>query len=306
MQYLPTIKQLRYLIALDKHLHFGKAAEACFVSQSAFSVAIRELESTLGVQLVDRTNKRVTITSTGQEIVVQARLVLRDTEALMELARVNNEPLSGKLKLGVIPTISPFLLPKILPKLRSHFPHLQLFLQEDTTLRVYDKLMSGELDLIIIALPFELRHVEKMTLFKDPFLLAYKKGSKFIETQKVTADHMQSESILLLEDGHCLRGHALSACKIRNLNKVSQFSASSLLTLIEMVEADLGVTYLPEMAKDSPMLKNTNIRTQAMPKNSHREIGLIWRKGSGRKDEFIMLGEFIQKYRNRKNRNRKR
>ena len=127
MQYLPTIKQLRYLIALDKHLHFGKAAEACFVSQSAFSVAIRELESTLGVQLVDRTNKRVTITSTGQEIVVQARLVLRDTEALMELARVNNEPLSGKLKLGVIPTISPFLLPKILPKLRSHFPHLQLF-----------------------------------------------------------------------------------------------------------------------------------------------------------------------------------
>jgi len=229
MQYLPTIKQLRYLIALDKHLHFGKAAEACFVSQSAFSVAIRELESTLGVQLVDRTNKRVTITSTGQEIVVQARLVLRDTEALMELARVNNEPLSGKLKLGVIPTISPFLLPKILPKLRSHFPHLQLFLQEDTTLRVYDKLMSGELDLIIIALPFELRHVEKMTLFKDPFLLAYKKGSKFIETQKVTADHMQSESILLLEDGHCLRGHALSACKIRNLNKVSQFSASSYL-----------------------------------------------------------------------------
>jgi len=123
MQYLPTIKQLRYLIALDKHLHFGKAAEACFVSQSAFSVAIRELESTLGVQLVDRTNKRVTITSTGQEIVVQARLVLRDTEALMDMARVNNEPLSGKLKLGVIPTISPFLLPKILPKLRSHFPH---------------------------------------------------------------------------------------------------------------------------------------------------------------------------------------
>ncbi len=305
MQNLPTIKQLRYFIALEKHAHFGKAAEACFVSQSAFSVAIRELESALGVQLVDRTNKRVTITAMGQEIVVQARLVLRDIEALMDMAQVNNEPLSGKLKLGVIPTISPFLLPKILPQLRSHFPQLQLFLQEDTTLRIYEKLMSGELDLIMIALPYELRHVEQMTLFKDPFLLAYKKGSKFIETQKVTADHMQSESILLLEDGHCLRGHALSACKIRNLNKVSQFSASSLLTLIEMVEADLGVTYLPEMAKDSPMLKNANIRTQTMPKNSHREIGLIWRKGSARRDEFKMLGEFIQKYRNRKNRNGK-
>jgi len=299
---LPTVKQLNYLIALEKHVHFGKAAESCFVSQSAFSVAIRELESTLGTQLFDRTNKRVSITAMGQEIVVQARLVVRDLETLMDMAWVSSEPLSGKLRLGVIPTISPFLLPKILPQLRSHFPRLQLFLQEDTTQRVYEKLMSGELDLILIAFPYELRHVEKMTLFKDPFLLAYKKGSQFIKTQKVTADNLQSESIMLLGDGHCLRDHALSACKIRNRNKISHFSASSLLTLIEMVEADLGVTYLPEMAKDSPMLKNTNIKTQAMPKNSHREIGLIWRKGSARGKEFKMLGEFIRKHRNMKNR----
>ena len=294
---LPTFKQLRYLIALGEHMHFGKAAEACFVSQSAFSVAIRELESTLGVQLFDRTNKRVTITAMGQEIIVQARLVVRDLESLVHMARVSNEPLSGKLRLGVIPTISPFLLPKILPQLRSHFPQLQLFLQEDTTQRVYEKLMSGELDLILIAFPYELRNVEKMTLFKDQFLLAYRKGSQFIGTQEITVDHLQSESILLLEDGHCLREHALSACKIRNLNKVSHFAASSLLTLIEMVEADLGVTYLPEMAKDSPMLKNTNIQTQAMPKSSHREIGLIWRKGTARNKEFKMLGDFIKKNR---------
>ena len=299
---LPTVKQLNYLIALEKHVHFGKAAESCFVSQSAFSVAIRELESTLGTQLFDRTNKRVSITAMGQEIVVQARLVVRDLEALVDMAWVSSEPLSGKLRLGVIPTISPFLLPKILPQLRSHFPRLQLFLQEDTTQRVYEKLMSGELDLILIAFPYELRNVEKMTLFKDPFLLAYKKGSQFIKTQKVTADNLRSESIMLLGDGHCLRDHALSACKIRNRNKISHFSASSLLTLIEMVEADLGVTYLPEMAKDSPMLKNTNIKTQAMPKNSHREIGLIWRKGSARGKEFKMLGEFIRKHRNMKNR----
>jgi len=294
---LPTVKQLRYLIELEKHGHFGKAAEACFVSQSAFSVAIRELESTLGTQLFDRTNKSVTITAMGQEIVVQARLVIRDLEALMDMARVSSEPLSGKLRLGVIPTISPFLLPKILPKLRSHFPKLQLFLQEDTTQRVYERLMSGELDLILIAFPYELRNVEKMKLFNDQFLLAYKAGSQFIDKQKVTVDQLQSESILLLEDGHCLRDHALSACKIRNLNKVSHFAASSLLTLIEMVEADLGVTYLPEMAKDSPMLKNTNIKTQVMPKNSHREIGLIWRQGSARGEEFKMLGEFIKKNR---------
>ena len=278
-------------------MHFGKAAEACFISQSAFSVAIRELESTLGVQLIDRTNKRVTITAMGQEIIVQARLVVRDLESLVHMARVSNDPLSGKLRLGVIPTISPFLLPKILPQLRSHFPQLQLFLQEDTTQRVYEKLMNGELDLVLIAFPYELRNVEKMTLFKDQFLLAYRKGSQFIGTQEITVDHLQSESILLLEDGHCLREHALSACKIRNLNKVSHFAASSLLTLIEMVEADLGVTYLPEMAKDSPMLKNTNIQTQAMPKSSHREIGLIWRKGTARSKEFKMLGEFIKKNR---------
>jgi LysR family transcriptional regulator, hydrogen peroxide-inducible genes activator len=294
---LPTIKQLRYFIALQKHMHFGKAAEACFVSQSAFSVAIRELESTLGTQLFDRTNKSVTITAMGQEIVVQARLVIRDLEALMAMAQVGSEPLSGKLRFGVIPTISPFLLPKILPQLRSHFPQLQLFLQEDTTQRVYEKLMSGELDLILIAFPYELRNVEKMILFKDQFLLAYKNDSQFIETQKVTVDQLQPESILLLEDGHCLRDHALSACKIRNLNKVSHFAASSLLTLIEMVEADLGITYLPEMAKDSPMLKNTNIKTQAMPKSSHREIGLIWRKGTARSKEFKILGEFIKKNR---------
>jgi len=294
---LPTVKQLRYFVELEKHAHFGKAAEACFVSQSAFSVAIRELESTLGTQLFDRTNKRVTITAMGQEIVVQARLVIRDLEALMDMARVSSEPLSGKLRLGVIPTISPFLLPKILPKLRSQFPQLQLFLQEDTTQRVYERLMSGELDLILIAFPYELRNVEKMKLFNDPFLLAYKTDSQFIDTQKVTVDRLQSESILLLEDGHCLRDHALSACKIRNMNKVSHFAASSLLTLIEMVEADLGVTYLPEMAKESPMLKNTNIKTQSMPKNSHREIGLIWRKGSARGKEFKMLGEFIKKNR---------
>ena len=292
---LPTVKQLRYLIELEKHGHFGKAAEACFVSQSAFSVAIRELEATIGTQLFDRTNKSVTITAMGQEIVVQARLVIRDLEALMDIAQISGEPLSGKLRLGVIPTISPFLLPKILPQLPSHFPQLQLFLQEDTTQRVYERLMSGELDLILIAFPYELRNVEKMKLFNDQFLLAYKADSQFIDTQKVTVDRLQAESILLLEDGHCLRDHALSACKIRNLNKVSHFAASSLLTLIEMVEADLGVTYLPEMAKDSPMLKNTNIKTQAMPKSSHREIGLIWRKGSARGEEFKMLGEFIKK-----------
>ena len=150
---LPTIKQLRYFVALQAHEHFGKAAEASFVSQSAFSTAIKELESVLNVRLVDRTNKNVTITDIGKEIAIQARLVLRDLESLVEVARGNQEPLVGRLKLGVIPTIAPFLLPKVLPVLRSQYPRLQLYLREDTTQRIYAQLMDGTLDLMLIGLP---------------------------------------------------------------------------------------------------------------------------------------------------------
>lgn len=166
---LPTIKQLRYFVALESHEHFGKAAEACFVSQSAFSTAIRELETTLEVQLVDRTNKNVTVTHIGRQIAVEARRCLRDVENLVELARSNHAPLTGELRVGIIPTIAPFLLPRVLPALRQQFPHLRLYLTEDITQRVYEKLMNGELDLIIIALPYALRNVEIMSLFKDRF-----------------------------------------------------------------------------------------------------------------------------------------
>jgi len=169
---LPTIKQLRYFIALEKHQHFGKAAKACFVSQSAFSVAIKELESQLGAQLVDRTNKSVTITLTGREIANHARHCLRDIEYLTEVAQNNQKPLSGRLNLGVIPTIAPFILPSLLPKVRSEYPDLKLYLREDTTQASHDLLIDGELDLILIALPYKLSNVEVLPLFKDNFLLA--------------------------------------------------------------------------------------------------------------------------------------
>ena len=294
---LPTTKQLRYFVALEQHKHFSKAAKACFVSQPAFSAAIRELESTLNVQLVDRTNKSVTITSIGKDIAVQARLVLRDLEGLVDIAQGNQEPLSGQLKLGVIPTIAPFLLPKLLPRLRKSYPDLQLYLQEDMTDRVYENLMEGDLDVILIALPYDLRSVETMILFKDPFYLACRKDTSLIDPEHYAIEQVPAESILLLEDGHCLRDHALAACKIRNLNKVSNITASSLLTLIQMVDADLGITFLPEMAEDSAMLKSTQVKTWPMRAGSYREIGLVWRKGSTRADEFKLLGEFIQTHR---------
>ena len=292
----PTVKQLRYFLALCEEEHFGRAAAASFVSQSAFSTAIQDLETLLGAQLVDRTKRQVTITALGQEVEVQARLVLRDLESLVELAGQRRKPLSGPLRLGVIPTIAPFLLPTLLPRLRKQFPDLKLYLTEDQTERLHARLLDGDVDLVLLALPYELRSTESMALFRDRFCLAVRDGSDVIDPGNYRFHRLQADSILLLEDGHCLREHAIAACKIRNTEKVARFAASSLLTLVEMVDADLGITFLPEMARDSALLKNTRVRLYPMGDRSYREIGLVWRKGSARVEEFTMLGEFIREH----------
>jgi LysR family hydrogen peroxide-inducible transcriptional activator len=290
----PTIKQLQYFVALTEHGHFGRAAEASFVSQSAFSTAIQELEGLLDTQLVDRTNRQVTITATGKEVAMQARLVMRDVESLVEIAGKRREPLTGDLRLGVIPTIAPFLLPTLLPKLRKAYPGLKLYLVEDQTARLHHRLLEGELDLLLLALPFEMRSVTSMPLYKDGFRLAARLGTKRVDPENYRYSRLDAESVLLLEDGHCLRDHALAACKIRNTEKVSRFAASSLLTLVEMVDADLGVTFLPEMASKSMLLKNTQVRTYAIGDKSYRTIGLTWRKGSARSEEFRLFGDFVK------------
>ncbi len=290
---LPTIKQLRYFVALTETEHFGRAAEACFVSQSAFSNAIQELEALLEVQLVDRTNRSVTITAMGQQVATQARLCLRDVESLVEMARGQREPLTGELHLGVIPTIAPFLLPAALPRLRRNYPKLELYLHEDQSQRIYERLMDGELDLLLLALPYEMRGVDVLPLFRDRFALAYRQGTKRVDPDNYRFNRLDTDSILLLEDGHCLRDHALAACKIRNTQKIRRIGASSVLTLVEMVDADLGVTFLPELARDSLILKNTRVRMKPLEENSYRTIGLAWRKGTDRAEEFRMLGEFF-------------
>lgn len=291
--HLPTIKQLRYLVALNETAHFGKAAKACFVSQPAFSVAIKELESLLNVQLVDRTNKSVTITAIGQRIIQQAQLCLRDAEGLLEIAKDYQSPLTGMLKMGVIPTIAPFLLPKVLPAIRKKFPHLELYFKEDQSEKIYHQLMSGELDILLLALPYELKNTEQLCLFKDKFMLASRIKSHFVDPDNYKFGQLDSESILLLEEGHCLRDHALAACKLRKPEKISRFSATSLFTLVQMVESDLGITFLPEMAVGSALLRGTKIRLTPLQENSYREIGLVWRKGSARSEEFRQLAEFI-------------
>jgi len=290
----PTIRQLRYFVALTDTGHFGRAADRCFVSQSAFSNAIKELERVLDTQLVDRTNRNVTITATGQLVAVQAKLVLRDLDGLVETARGGKEPLTGELRLGVIPTIAPFMLPGALPKLRKQYPDLRLLLIEDQTQRIYARLMKGELDVLLMALPWEMQGVEELPLFNDEFCLACHEKTQHVDPHNYRFNRLDSDSILLLEDGHCLREHALQACKIRNTQKVSRFGASSLLTLIEMVDADLGVTFLPEMARDSSLLKNTRVKLHSLRERSFRSIGLVWRKGSRRIDEFHLLGEFLR------------
>lgn len=291
---MPTIKQLQYFLALTETGHFGRAAERCFVSQSAFSNAIRELETTLEAQLVDRTNRNVTITAVGQDLAVQARLVLRDVDILMETARGRSEPLTGELRLGVIPTIAPFILPSILPKLRKRYPQLELLLIEDQTERIYRRLMQGELDVLLLALPWPMRGVDELPLFKDTFCLACREGTDRVDPENYRFSRLDTDSILLLEDGHCLRDHALAACRIRNTEKVRRFGASSLLTLVEMVDADLGVTFLPEMANGSALLRNTRVKMYPLGEDSYREVGLVWRKGSRYADDFAELGEFIR------------
>lgn len=294
--HLPSIKQLRYLIALDEHQHFGQAAAFCHVSQSAFSIAISELEKLLGVRLVDRTNKRVTVTRIGQEVISQARLCLRDIESLVEMARGGRSVLTGQLHLGVIPTIAPFLLPKIMRKLHKDYPRLQLFIKEKQTDSAYVDLTRGELDVILLALPYELRNVETEVIFKENFVLAYREGTTLIEPTHYTPSRLERDSVLLLEDGHCLRDHALAACRIRSLSKVNRFSATSLNTLVQMVDSDLGITFLPDMAVNSTLLKGTRVKTQPLKEKSSRDIALVWRKGSGRDEEFRLLAGLMREF----------
>lgn len=292
----PTIKQLRYFLSLCEEGHFGRAAELSFISQSAFSTAIQDLEAVLDTQLVDRTNRQVTITAVGKEVATQARLCIRDVESLIEIAGQKRQPLEGPLRLGVIPTIAPFLLPGMLPKLRRAYPSLRLFLSEGQTDRVHQKLLDGDLDVILVALPYELRSTQSMSLFKDRFCLAARAGTEHVDPDNYRFNRLQSDSVLLLEDGHCLRDHALAACRIKSTEKVSRFAATSLLTLVEMLDADMGISFLPEMARKSSLLKNTRVRMYPMNENSYRTIGLVWRKGSARTDEFEMLGDFIREF----------
>lgn len=295
IQHYPTVKQLTYFLALVEHNHFGQAADSCFVSQSAFSVAINDLENALGGQLVDRTNKQVTVTNLGREIYRQTQSVMRELNHLLDVAKGQLPPLTGDLSLGVIPTISPFVIPKLMPLLKDQHPALSLALHEGQSADIHQALMSGQLDVILLALPYEMRGVETHALWQDEFKLITASDTQWVEKPSAfDMDAMADGSILLLEDGHCLRDHALSACQIKHIDKVSQLASSSLMTLVEMVKQDLGISFVPEMALGSPLLTQQSLKVSSLPFDAHRTIGLAWRQGSTRGDEFITLGQLLQ------------
>lgn len=290
----PTIKQLQYLVALREHGHFGKAADACFVTQSTLSAGLRELETLLGVTLVERTRRIVRFTSLGEKVADKAVKVLREAEELAELARSEGQPLHGELRMGVIPTIAPFLLPAMLPRLRQQWPKLKLYLREETSQAACEALHRGQLDCVLLALPFSCGEVDSEPLFEDRLYVAYPGGEAPLG-EMVDVATIDEGRLLLLEDGHCLKDHALSACNRPELRAHAAMMGTSLHTLVQMVDNGLGVTFIPAMAIEAGILEGTEVEARPLPSESgFRRVALIWRRSSPRDSEFRMLAESLR------------
>ncbi len=292
--HLPTIKQLQYLVALRQHGHFGRAAEASFVTQSTLSAGLRELENLLGVVLVERTRRVVRFTPLGQKIAEKALRVLRESEELTDMARAEGKPLHGELRLGVIPTIAPFLLPAMLPRLRGEWPNLKLFLREETSQAACDALHRGQLDCVLLAMPYSCGDVDKAPLFDDRLFVAFPRGEAPPEAI-VEPGAIDEHRLLMLEDGHCLKDHALAACNRPEMRAEATMMGTSLHTLVQMVDNGLGVTFVPGMAIEAGILEGTGVDARPL-KSDHgfRSVALIWRRSSPREEEFQLLAETLR------------
>ena len=275
-----TLQELRYMVALADHGHFGKASEACHISQSTLSTQIRKLEDFLGVALFDRSLKQVTLTPVGQEIVASARLILDETNRIRGLARQTADPMERTVQLGVIPTLGPYYLPHVLTLLHNKYPKLRLLLREEMTPHVLAHLAEGRLDAGLLALPVSAPSLEVVPLFKEPFLAAVPANHKLATAKTVRINELVSAGLLLLEEGHCLRDNALEACHLDGLQN-EEISATSLETLRQMVGMGLGVTLIPALASGGTTADITQValRPLAAP-GASRTIGLVWRRRS--------------------------
>ena len=300
---LPTLRQLQYLKLLDEHKSFMAAAEAAHVSQPALSSGIAELEKTLGARLVDRTRGQVILTAVGEETLKRALDILARTEDLVEVARGANRPLTGRFRLGVIPTVAPFLLPRALVRLREDFPQLRLFLREDQTARLIASLKAGALDAAVIALPYELNGLDHAFVCKDEIMAATPCSHPLAHEDRIAPEALKGEELILLEDGHCLRDHALAACSwtgptggVETLgNPNGGFAATSLNTLVQMVGSGLGVSLLPAMAVDAGLVRSDEVTVRPLKSDhAYRDIVVVWRAGSSRAAEARLLAEKLK------------
>jgi LysR family hydrogen peroxide-inducible transcriptional activator len=289
-----SLRQLRYLESLAETRHFGHAAETCAVSQPALSMQIKELEYELKLSLVERRKSGVELTEKGEEIARRARTILASVRDLVDFAKREEGVLSGVLKLGAIPSVAPYLLPAALPELQRCFPALNLQLRETMTENLVHELVTGDLDVILIALPIDDPEVETLHLFDDNFILATKATPGNARLRRASQDMLADERLLLLEEGHCLRDQALSYCHMMTREARESFGASSLATIVQMVANGYGVTLLPKMAISSEIHQGGDIRLLRFPEpQPKREIGLAWRKTSPRKAEFAQFGKLL-------------
>lgn len=294
MTFLPTLKQLQYLAALHEHQHFGRAADACFVTQSTLSSGLRELESLLDAALVERTRRVVRFTPLGDKIARKAISVLREAEDLAAMAQAEARPLTGEIRMGVIPTIAPFFLPRALPKLRDSYPDLKLYLREETSNPACDAMSRGQIDCVLLALPFPCGDVASVKLFSDKFHIAAHHDDIGCAGKAIRPEDIDTDRLLLLEDGHCLKEHALAACGRPEYRAETSVVGTSLHTLIQMVDNRLGTTLVPEMALRAGILNGTNVETRPIDGDMpFRDIALIWRKSSPREEEFRLLAEAL-------------
>jgi LysR family transcriptional regulator, hydrogen peroxide-inducible genes activator len=291
---LPSLQQLRFLSALAEEKHFGRAAAACAVTQSTLSAGIKELEDRLGVSLVERSRRHVLLTPLGEEIVERGRRLLRDAEDLAEAARGGQEPLSGPLRLGVIPTIGAYFIPGIMPGLAQAFPKLKLYLREEQTASILDKLEKGQLDLALLALPYDTGDLETMKLGEDRILVALPKEHPLAAAKRVERADLAGEALLLMEDGHCLRSHALEACRLAGPDRNEVFQGTSLRTLLQMAAGGIGITLMPELAVAAEITATCGLVARPLEGAPSRQIALAWRRSSARKAEFRTLGRHFK------------
>jgi LysR family hydrogen peroxide-inducible transcriptional activator len=276
-----NLRDLRYLVSLAEHKHFGRAAEASFVSQPTLSTQIKKLEDELGVALVERTPRKVLLTEVGGEIVLRARDVLNEVDQIRAIARRTLDPESGTVRLGIFPTLGPYLLPHVIPRIRERFPRLELLLVEEKTEVVLRQLREGRLDAGILALPIHDDQLHAQFLFEEPFLLAVPENHELARRKSLRLGDLSDQSLLLLEDGHCLRDQALEVCQLAGASEKSGFRATSLETLRQMVAANVGVTLLPALAVKPPVARSENVHLlQFRGDVPSRRIALVWRKSS--------------------------